>query len=62
MKKPGWRTTEFWLSTVATLCGLLYSAEIIGPEETGSGARALGFIAAALSTLGYSVSRAIVKK
>lgn len=61
MKKSGYRTTEFWLSTCAVLCGLLYASGVIAPEGTTGVEKAIAFIAAALSSLGYSTSRGNVK-
>ena len=58
--KPGYKTTEFWLSALATVVGILLGSGVI--PETGATMQIIGFIAAALSALGYTVSRAIVKK
>jgi hypothetical protein len=58
--KPGWQTTEFWLSTLATLVSLAYATGLV--HQGTSTEKVLGFVAAALATMGYSVSRAIVKK
>jgi hypothetical protein len=58
--KPGYKTTEFWLSTVAVLIGLAYGSGIISDGSQAD--KIVGFIAAALSSLGYSVSRGLAKK
>ena len=58
--KPGWRTTEFWLTVAATAVGLLYASGVIAPESGAD--RWLGLIAGSLSALGYSVSRGLAKK
>ena len=58
--KPGWKTTEFWLSAAAFVVGALLSSGSIGtgtPIET-----ALGIAASALAALGYSVARGAAKK
>ena len=61
IKKPGYKTTEFWLATVATLCGVLYASGIITPEGTEPVEKAVEFIAAALASLGYSQARGATK-
>ena len=58
--KPGYRTTEFWLSAVAMLIGIAYASGVIGADTQAD--KIVGFIAAALSSLGYSVSRGMAKK
>lgn len=57
--KPGWKTTEFWLTSAASLIGLLYGSGAIGSGSTL--ATILGFATAALTSLGYTVSRGQVK-
>ena len=58
--KPGWKTTEFWLSAAATVIGLLFASGAIA--EGGQADRWLGLVASALASLGYSVSRGLAKK
>lgn len=57
--KPGYKTTEFWLTVAATLvAGLLAS----GAVETDSQLyQALAFAASALSALGYTACRTWAK-
>ena len=59
-KKPGYKTTEFWLSLAALVLGALLASGAIG-EDSGSG-KILAFAASALTALGYSVSRGMTKK
>jgi len=59
-KKPGYKTTEFWLSLLAIVLGVLLASGYIG-DETGTG-KALAFAASALTALGYNISRGMVKK
>ena len=59
--KSGWKTTEFWLATAATVCGILYASGIITPEGAGGVEKAVAFIAAALASFGYSHSRGAAK-
>ena len=57
--KPGYRTSEFWLTTAALVIGTLIASGAIG-ETTGLG-RAIAFIASVLAAAGYSVSRGKLK-
>ena len=57
--KPGYRTTEFWLSTVTTLVSLLYASGLVVDGTTAG--KIAAFAVAALSTLGYQVSRGKAK-
>jgi len=58
--KPGYKTTEFWLTALASILGLLFASGAI-PTDSGLD-RILGGLATALATVGYSVSRGIAKK
>lgn len=58
--KIGYKTTEFWLTAAASLIGLLFAAEIF--PSASSGEKFLGLAAMVLTTLGYTVSRTMVKK
>lgn len=60
ISKPGWQTTEFWLSLAAVLVSFAISQHIV-PDDT-IWAKLLGILAAALTALGYSVSRSMVKR
>ncbi len=57
--KPGWKTTEFWLAAAAAIVALVQTGGIVGEGTPASGA--LGLVAAALASLGYSWSRAKAK-
>ena len=60
--KPGYKTTEFWLSLLATLLGFgLASGAMDSVSQDSWIARVVGGLVAVLSTLGYSASRAKVK-
>lgn len=57
--KPGWRTTEFYLSSAAVLLGVLYASGLI---TTGSPwDRLAGIAATLLAAMGYTVVRGSVK-
>ncbi len=58
--KPGYKTTEFWLSLIATALSFLLAADIL--PTTGPIANAIGMLAMALTAMGYTVSRAVVKR
>ena len=57
--KPGFKTSEFWLASAASLLGMLYASGAI--SDGGTASKIVGFAALALSTLGYSVSRGLAK-
>lgn len=59
---PGYKTSEFWLSTLATVIGLAYAAGIIHVDGSTGLDKAIAFAASTLAAIGYSVSRSIVKK
>ena len=60
--KPGYKTTEFWLSILATGLGfLLASGAMDSVTEDSWIAKLIGGLVAVLATLGYSASRAKVK-
>jgi hypothetical protein len=60
--KPGFKTTEFWLSLLATLLGFVMASgalDILGDNHWS--APVVGGLVAVLASLGYSASRAKVK-
>ena len=57
--KPGWKTTEFWLSLAAVICGALVAGDVI--SETSTIGKAVGAIISVLGALGYTASRTAVK-
>jgi hypothetical protein len=59
MNKPGYKTSEFWMSAVAVLVGLLMSSGVI--DAGSSWDKAVGLVAAALAAMGYTSNRAAVK-
>jgi len=60
-QKPGYKTTEFWLTTVCSICGLLFASGLVSPEGTDAGSKAVALVASVLAAMGYTVSRAKVK-
>lgn len=56
--KPGWKTTEFYLSLLATLLTALFASGVL----TSSTALAIaGMAATVLTALGYKVTRTLIK-
>jgi len=62
-QKPGIRSTEFWLCSLTGLISILWGAGVLdlGAGAEGSVNQAAGFLTAALSALGYGVSRGLAK-
>ena len=58
--KSGYRSTEFWLSTLSTLLGVLLASGIV--PDGGMVAQIIGGTLTVLSQLGYVSSRTAVKK
>ena len=57
--KPGYLTSEFWLSGAASVVGLYFAAG----APTGTWVdKAVGLAAVVLSALGYTVSRGMAKR
>ncbi len=57
--KPGWKTTEFYLSLAALLLGALYASGLM--SDAGTTAKLAGLAASTLGALGYTVSRSLLK-
>lgn len=60
--KPGWQTTEFWMSISVAVVGLLIGYGALTSEEGDLWLALIAAIIPAIVTVGYSISRAIVKK
>ena len=58
-QKPGWKSTEFWLSLAAVVCGALIAGDVV--TETSTVGKAIGAIVSVLGALGYTASRTAVK-
>ena len=58
--KKGVSTSEFWLSLIAMVLGFLLASGLIGDESTSG--KIIAFAASAMTALGYSISRGMVKK
>ena len=60
-KKPGWKTTEFWLTLVAVIATESHAAGLTGDAES-TATRIVMAIIGVLAVLGYTASRTSVKK
>ncbi len=58
--KPGWKTTEFWL-TILTVVGMFGLAALAMHRGGTDSAAVITSVGAALSAVGYSISRAKAK-
>jgi len=58
--KPGWKTTEFWLSLVAVVVAFVQSQSLF--SENSTWAEGLAVLATILASLGYTASRTIIKQ
>lgn len=58
--KPGYKSSEFYLSALAMIVSMLYASGLISDGSTIE--KIMSFISMALVAMGYSVSRALVKK
>lgn len=59
--RRGWRSTEFWLTALTSLVGLLVLAGIVDLEGTSTLDKTVGLVVAALTSMGYSISRGLAK-
>ncbi len=59
-KKPGYKTSEFYLTLAAQIVGLMWASGLISEGTTFD--KVLGFVAMALGLAGYTVSRGLAKK
>lgn len=59
--KPGWKTTEFWITVTVTLCSLAWGAGVVDPEGASNADKIFGFVCSAAAALGYTISRGLAK-
>jgi hypothetical protein len=60
--KPGYKSTEFWITLAVTLCSLAWGAGVVDPEGASNADKVFGFICSAAAALGYTISRGLAKK
>lgn len=58
--KPGWKTTEFWLTVAAMIVTMLLASGVWTVDSTWG--KILSGLAAVLASAGYSIARAGTKK
>lgn len=57
--KPGYKTTEFWLSLLAMLIGALFASGVVSDGSQLD--KILGLASSILGQLGYAVPRGLAK-
>ena len=57
--KPGYKTTEFWMTAGATAVGLAIASGIV--PDTGVWPKIVALVISAFAAMGYTVSRTAVK-
>jgi len=57
--KPGYKTTEFWLTAGAAFVGLAIASGIV--PDTGMWPKIVALVVSAFAAMGYTVSRTAVK-
>ena len=60
--KPGWKTTEFWITAVVALGSLLWGADVQDPEGAGTANKVFGLVVSGLAAVGYTITRGMIKK
>tara|TARA_B100001123_G_C14946343_1_gene881847 strand:+ start:185 stop:412 length:228 start_codon:yes stop_codon:yes gene_type:complete len=60
--KPGWRSTEFILTSLTALVGIAIAGGFVDPEGSSSIDKVAALVCSALAAVGYSFSRGLVKK
>jgi len=64
--KPGFKTTEFWVTIAIQLTGVLAAVGVFTPDQADSAASIAGHVAGIIAMLGsgfgYSISRGMSKK
>jgi hypothetical protein len=58
--KPGWKTSELWLSVAAMVIGAVVASDVFSEGSTGMKITAL--ISSALVAMGYTGARMNIKK
>jgi len=61
--KPGYKTTEYWMSVATALVGLMVALGVLEPEGADSPAllKIVGGGMAGVASLGYSLARGLAK-
>ena len=57
--KPGYKTTEFWLTLAALLLTALYASGAV--SDTTNVGKVIALVSGVLGSLGYTVGRSMIK-
>ena len=60
--KPGYKSTEFWITSVVAILSILWGAGVVDPEGASGADKVFGFICSAAAAMGYTISRGMAKK
>lgn len=60
--RPGWKTTEFWMTLGALILSLLLGSGILTPESADVAATIVGGVVAVAASIGYISSRTVIKR
>lgn len=60
--KPGYKTTEFWMTAATSLVGLVVASGALDETETDWDNRLAALAITALASLGYTAFRGLAKK
>jgi len=58
--KPGYKTSEFWISACSNIVAALFAAGVI--PTTGETAKILGVVGPVATAIGYAISRGLAKQ
>jgi exo-beta-1,3-glucanase (GH17 family) len=58
--RPGYKTTEFWISLAAVIIGSVVASGIVPADSVWE--RIIGLVVSALAALGYTGARLSIKK
>ena len=59
--KPGFKTSEFWLTAASQIVALVYMSGVLDETATPLDNKLFALVAALLGSLGYTVARAYTK-
>ena len=64
--KPGWKTSEFWVTVAVQFAGILATMGVFTPDQSDAMTEAItqigGIVAMLASAFGYSISRGVAKR
>ena len=60
--KPGYKSTEFWITSVVAVLSILWGAGVVDPAGASGADKVFGFICSAAAAMGYTISRGMAKQ